>query len=425
MARQSARQSALAPLREPTFRWYFLARLVNLAGSTMSGVALAFAVLEVSDSPSALGLVLAAHSIPLLVFLLVGGVIADRLGRTLVIQSCNIVAGLSQLAFAGLVISGEAQLWMLVVLSAVSGVAGAIAFPALAGLLPQLVPREQLQAANVLTSITRSGLTVIGPSIAALLVVGIGPGYAVAIDGVTYLVAAVLLSRIRLPRPDRVGATSALADLREGWVFFRRTTWLWSVVLAFSVICAVHQGAFFTLGPALAEATDLGAQGWGLILSAEAVGLVLTGLVMLRLRLERPLLWGMLGTVVYAAPLFALGIEPHLATAMVAAVVAGIGIEVFALGWNLAMQENVPEEMLSRAFSYDALGSFVAVPLGQLAAGPLALVFGIRPVMLGAGVLLVLAALGPLTSASVRQLPRAPTPAGEVSPTPTSTVTDR
>jgi MFS family permease len=409
---------ALAPLRERNFRLYFSSRVVNLLGSLMAPVALAFAVLEISDSPTALGVVLAAHSIPMVAFLLAGGVLADRFGRTLVIQSSNVVAGLTQLAIAALVVSGTAEIWHLVVLTAVNGVAAAAALPALASVLPQLVPREQLQQANVLVSMVRSGLSVLGPTVSSLIVVGVGPGWALAVDGLAYLCAAALLAPIRLPRPVRAAGGSVVRDLREGWGYFRSTTWLWVVVLAFSVICAVHQGGFFTLGPVLAKDTAIGERGWGLILSAEALGLLVTGFVLLRLRLERPLFWGMLGTVVYAAPLVALGLTDSLLLVVLAAFVAGAGIEVFGLGWQLAMQENVPDDMLSRAFSFDALGSFAAIPLGQLLAGPLALAFGLQPVMLVAGLALAAVALLTLLSPSVRDLQRADAATGVPAPTP-------
>ena len=409
---------ALAPLRERNFRHYFSSRVVNLLGSLMAPVALAFAVLEISDSPTALGVVLAAHSIPMVVFLLAGGVLADRFGRTLVIQSSNVLAGLTQLAIAFLVISGTAEIWHLVVLTAVNGVAAAAALPALASVLPQLVPREQLQQANVLVSMARSGLSVVGPTVSSLIVVGVGPGWALAVDGLAYLGAAALLAPIRLPRPVRAVGGSAIRDLREGWGYFRSTTWLWVVVLAFSVICAVHQGGFFTLGPVLAKDTAIGERGWGLILSAEALGLLVTGFVLLRVRLERPLFWGMLGTVLYAAPLVALGLTDSLLLVVLAAFVAGAGIEVFGLGWQLAMQENVPDDMLSRAFSFDALGSFAAIPLGQLLAGPLALAFGLQPVMLVAGLALAGVALLTLLSPSVRDLQRAEPASGVPAPAP-------
>lgn len=404
----SDRPSALVTLREPNFRFYFLSRLVNGAGSTMGGIALAFAVLEVSSSPSALGIVLAAHSIPEVLFLLVGGVIADRFGRTLVIQVSNVLAGITQLAIAGLVISGTAELWQLAVLSAINGTVAAISFPALASVMPQLVSRDQLQPANVLMSMQRGMVSVVGPTIGGALVVTLGAGWAVAIDGVTYLLAAALLVMVKIPPPlPRSEQTSMVEELREGWTYFRTTTWLWVVVLAFSALNALYVGGFNTLGPFLAKTSEIGEAGWGLILSAGAAGLLVTSLVMLRVRLERPLLWGMVGCLFFGLPMLALGAEPFLVLVMAAAFVGGAGIEVFNLGWNLAMQEHVPDEMLSRAFSYDMLGSIIAIPVGQLVVGPLGVAFGVQETIFVCGVLFVLISLATLGSRSVRDLQRA------------------
>jgi MFS family permease len=403
----TGRGAALATLREPNFRFYFCSRLVNGAGSTMAGIALAFAVLEVSDSPTALGVVLAAESIPLVLFLLVGGVIADRFGRTLVLQVCNVMAGLTQLAVAGLVISGAAQLWELVVLSALNGTAMAISFPALASVMPQLVPRDQLQPANVLMSMQRGTLNVLGPTVGGVLVVTVGAGWAVAVDGVTYLAAAALLLLVKIPPPPpRAERVSMVDELREGWRYFRATTWLWVVVLAFGVLNALHS-AFNTLGPVLAVRTSIGEAGWGLVLSAGAAGLLLTTLVMLRFTLRRPLLWGMLGCTLYGVPMVVLGVHPHVVAGMIAVFIGGAGIEVFSLGWSLAMQEHVPDDMLSRAYSYDALGSFVAIPVGQLAVGPIGAAVGVRETLVVCGVLYVVICLATLGSRAVRDLPRA------------------
>jgi MFS family permease len=404
----SGRGAALATLREPNFRWYFLSRLINGAGSAMGGIALAFAVLEVSNSPSALGAVLAAHSVPMVLFMLAGGVIADRFGRTLVIQTSNVLAGLTQLATAVLVLTGTAQLWQLIALSAVNGVVAAVSFPALASVMPQLVPRDQLQPANVLLSMQRGVVSVVGPTVGGILVVATGAGWAVAIDGATYLAAATLLTLVRIPPPPaKEERTSMVEELREGWVYFRATTWLWVVVAAFGVLNVLHS-AFNVLGPVLAVRTSIGEAGWGLVLSAQAVGLLCTTVLMLRVPLQRPLLWGMLGCALYGAPMVVLGVHPETVAMMVAAFVAGAGIEVFGLGWNLAMQEQVPEAMLSRAYSYDALGSFVAIPLGELAVGPVGGWLGLRETVLVCGVLYLGLCLATLGSRSVRDLQRVP-----------------
>ena len=182
-----------APLREGNFRWYFASRFVNTLGNMMAGVAMAFAVLEITDSATALGQVLAAHTIPMVVFLLWGGVIADRFPRAIVLQFSNVPSGITQAAFALLVITGVAEIWMLVVLGALHGLTSAVGFPAMASIMPQLVPRDQLQQANALMSLVRNGLMVIGPTIAAGLVVTVGAGWAVLFDAMTWFLAAALL----------------------------------------------------------------------------------------------------------------------------------------------------------------------------------------------------------------------------------------
>ena len=402
-----SRGSAFAPLRERNFRWYFASSSVNLVGNTMAPVALAFAVLEVSDSPGALGAVLAANTIPMVLFLLFGCVIADRLPRVLILRVGSTVLAATQGAAAYLILTDAAELWMLIALEAVNGIVLALTFPAFAALLPQLVPRDQLQQANVLAAGARGALRILGPTIAAWLVVGAGAGWALAADALTWLVAGLLLVKVRLPARARSGeATSTLAELREGWTLFAGTTWLWVVVLAFALLNAIHAGAWLTLGPAMAKET-IGERGWGYALSAESVGLLITTVVMMRFRLERPLLAGMIAISAVSLPLVLLGSTSALLPVVIGALIAGAGIEVFNLGWNLATQEHIEERMLSRAYSYDALGSLIAMPVGQLAYGTLAGAFGYREVLVVSGIGYAAIALLTLASPSVRGLRRA------------------
>ncbi len=404
-------RDSLAPLRAPRFAWFYGARVVSTVGTTMAPIALAFAVLDISDSASVLGIVLAARTLPMVLFLLVGGVVADRFPRATVLITANLLAALTQAAVAVLVIGGTAEIWMLVVLEAANGVVSAFIMPAMEGVVPQLAPREHLQQANALLSFSRSGLAILGPTMAALLVAGAGPGWALAVDAVTWLVAAMLLTRVRVPArasTTEAGTSSSMAhDLREGWGVFRGTTWLWVVVLGFGVMNAIHAGAWYTLGPALANET-FGVRGWGYVLSAESIGMLLMTLVMMRLRLRRPLRAGMLGMLVFVVPLMVLGLDGQVAPLVLAAFLAGAGIEVFAIGWSVAMQENIDERVLSRAYSYDALGSLVAIPLGQVAFGPLGDAFGYRDVLVVSGLVYLATALLVLSSKSVRNLRRVP-----------------
>lgn len=403
-----------APLRNRNFGWYYGSRFADSLGTMMASLALTFAVLDITDSATAVGQVLAAHTIPLVAFLLLGGVVADRIPRTLLLQTSNVAAGLTQGLLAALVITGRAELWMVIVLAALNGTVDAMSFPAQQSMVPLLVERGQLQPANALLSMSRAALAIVAPSLAALLVVTVGPGWALAANAATWLLSALLLLPVRIPsRPEPdAERTSTLSDLREGWDLFRRTTWLWVVVLAFSILNAIHSGAWFTLGPVVAKDT-IGEQGWGLVLSAGSVGLLVMTVVLLRVHLPRPLLTGMLGISLLGLPIVIMGVEPHLGALLVAAFLAGAGIEVFSIGWNVAMQENIEERMLSRAYSYDALGSFAAMPVGQLLYGPLGEAFGHREVLVWSGVAYGLVAVLALTSRAVRTLDRVPAAARE------------
>ena len=401
-------RESFAPLREQNFAWYYASRFTNTLGSMMAGIALTFAVLDLTDSASALGQVLAARTIPMVLFLLFGGVIADRFPRTLVLQLSNFCSALTQGLVAYLVISGQAELWMIIVLEVLNGTVSAVSFPAMASMVPQLVHRDQLQSANALLSLSRGGLTIIGPTVGALLVVTDGSGCALAADALNRVVSGLLLMPMRIPpKPRAEEQAGTLHELREGWSLFIGTTWLWVIVLAFGFLNMIHTGAWFTLGPAVAEET-IGKQGWGFVLSAESVGLLLMTVVLLRVRMKRPLLAGMLGCSLMSIPLVVLGVEPHLVILLITTFVAGAGIEVFSIAWNVAMQENIDDHMLSRAYSYDALGSFVAMPVGQLLYGPLGEAFGYREVLLWSGVAYAVIALLTLSSRSVRTLERRP-----------------
>ena len=413
-----SRSASLAPLGERNFAWYFSSRLVNTLGAMMANIALTFAVLDIDGRAVAIGYVLAAHTIPMILLLLWGGVLADRFPRAVVLQVSNVTSALSQGVIAWLVLSGRAELWMIIALTAFHGAVSAMSMPAMFGMVPQLVRRESLQQAHALLSLTRNGLTVLGPSLGAFLVVTVGPGWALAVDALTWALAALLLVPMQIPpRAPRAEATSTLQDLREGWTFFRSVTWLWVVVLGFGALNMIHNGALFTLGPVVAEDT-IGRQAWGFVLSAEAAGLLVMTLILLRFRLERPLLWGMLAITLNGLPMLMLGIDPVVVALVVAAFVGGMGIEVFSMGWNLAMQENIDDAMLSRASSYDMLGSFIAMPIGQLAWGPLGAAFGNERVLVASGVAYAVICGLVLCSRSVRTLPRAPVevPAATVAP---------
>ncbi|MEU4016631.1 MFS transporter [Microbacterium sp. NPDC028030] len=360
----------LAAMQDRNFRWFFLARAITMIAGSMSSIALAFAVLEIDNDARSLSLVLAAFTVSNIVFVLFGGVIADRLPRALIIQACYVVDILSIGTIAALLFTGSATIPLLVVLSIVNGASTAFVMPAMQGIIPQLTTPEHLQQANAMLSFVRSAVTIGGPIIAGILVATAGPAWAMVVQAAGWVIAIPVLALVTLPPPAHTGGTTMFRDLRIGWQEFWSRSWLWTIVLAFMIMNAIHVGAWGVVGPYIAKNDDrLGITGWGWVVSAEGAGVLLMTLLLMWFPLRRPLRYGMIGMAAFAVPLTVLGIHPAVVLLAMAAFIAGAGAEVFSTGWNLAMMENIPGEKLSRVASYDMLGSFVVMPIGTLVYG--------------------------------------------------------
>jgi MFS family permease len=360
----------LAAMQDRNFRWFFLARAITMVTGSMSSIALAFAVLEIDNDARSLSLVLAAFTISNIVFVLFGGVIADRLPRALIIQACYVVDILSIGTIAALLFTGTATVPLIAVLSVVNGASTAFVLPAMQGIIPQLTTPEHLQQANAMLSFVRSAVTIGGPIIAGILVATAGPAWAMVVQAAGWAIAIPVLALVKLPPPAHGGGTTMFHDLRVGWQEFWSRSWLWTIVLAFMVMNAIHVGAWGVVGPYIAKNDDrLGITGWGWVVSAEGAGVLLMTLLLMWFPLRRPLRYGMIGMAAFAIPLTVLGVHPAVVLLAMAAFIAGAGAEVFSTGWNLAMMENIPGEKLSRVASYDMLGSFVVMPIGTLVYG--------------------------------------------------------
>ena len=396
----------VGPLHERSFRYLFLGRTTSFIGNAFASVALAFAVLELTGSKTDLGLVLAARSLPQVLFLLVGGIWADRLPRHRVMVFSNVVSALSQGAIAALLLTGQAEVWHLLALAAVNGLSTAFFFPAATGIVPQTVPHAMLQPANAILRLGQNASWIGGAAFGGLVVAATSPGVGLAVDAASFLVAAVLLAMIRLPATLRMEASSFFAELAEGWREFSSRTWLWVIVLQFGFVNAMILGVEGVLGPAVANEDLGGAAAWGLILTSQSVGLILGGLLLLRVRPRKLLLAGTLGFLLTIPfPLGLAGPLPVAALILLAAV-AGIGIEIFGIMWDTTMQQEIPQEKLSRVYSYDALGSFVLIPLGVAIVGPVSELIGTRATIIGATAISLTATLAVLLVRDVRTIER-------------------
>ena len=374
----------------------------------MAPVALAFAVLGLGGSASDLGIVLALSIVPQVFFLLVGGVIADRMPRHLVMIGSNLAAGVAQAVAAYLLISGNAEIWQLAVIGLVRSVSSSFFYPASAGIVPQTVPTEDLQSANALLRLALNATNIGGAALGGLLVALAGPGWAIGIDALSYLVAAAILLPMKIRAPERTGQESFAHELVEGWREFSSRTWIWVVVLGFAFANAAEAGALNVLGPVIAKESLGGASVWGLVLAASGIGLVIGGVIALRIRPERPLFVGVVAITLLFPPLVLLAIEAPWPVIAASTLLAGIGVELFAVFWDTALQAHVPNDVLSRVSAWDAIGSLVLIPAGYAIVGPLADAIGIEETLwLCAGIVFV-AITAQLLSRQVRELPRLP-----------------
>ncbi|MEV4534882.1 MFS transporter [Asanoa sp. NPDC049518] len=387
----------------PPFRAFFLGRLVSLAGGAMTPVALAFAVLDASGRPGHLGIVLACQLVPHLTLLLVGGVVADRLPRRAVLVAANLGAGLTQGAIALVLITGSYRLWLVAGLALLAGAWEAFTSPALRGIVPELVGPDQLQRANSLLSATRSAVLIVGPTVAGLVVVAAGGGWAIAVDAVSFVAAAAFLARLPRVAPATAARAGLLHDIRDGWRAFAAIPWVWPVALAYAVINLVNVGPWQILGPALTQQRS-GEAAWGVVLSVRAVGLLVMSVVMYKLAPRRPLRFGRLAGALGACSLIALGLGLHPVGLAACAFLGGVGFAASGITWESAVQQHVPSAQLGRVSSIDDLLSFAAIPAGQLLVGPAAALWGGARVALVCGVVFAAAALAPLGVRAVRTL---------------------
>lgn len=409
-------RSRLGPLRHVNFRRFFLGEVINTAGSSMAGIALAFAVLHIENSATTLGWVVAAWTIPMVAFMLIGGAVADRFPRAIVLRGCNVIQGIGQATAAALVLTDTAQIWHLVAIQFVSGTAFAASYPAFHGMVPILLREPDRKAAYLLLNQTESAVRILGPAVAGALIAVSSPGWGLAIDAATYLAAAWFLTRLELPmgaRPDR--QESVIGDFRAGWLLARRLGWVLPVAACSLVYNALTSGGLNVLGPAIANDT-IGSSGWGIARGAEALGLFLSSFALARLAIHRPMIVIQVGFLTTALPMLALGLVVSTPTIAAAFFIVGCGMAALHLSWSLAVQEKVPEEMLSRIMAIDGFFSFVAMPIGQLAIGPVQQSIGSDRAELACAALVVLTfAVGvtrrPIRALRLGQEPRSHSPA--------------
>jgi MFS family permease len=397
------------PMRHSSFRWLVTGSTINLLGGGIAPVALAFAVLDLGGDASDLGIVVGLYALADVAAVLFGGVLGDRLPRTVMLQGTSAVAAVVQGVVALSLIGGWSSIPLLAGLGMLNGALGALGGPSSSAITRQTVPPLLLQKAISWRRIGQNVALIVGNGVAGLLVVLVGSGWALAFDALTFAVAAWCFTRLSVPPLEVAPVRQSLRrDVGAGFREVMRHTWLWLLILQALLYHLFYGGAQSVLGP-IVVSDSLGRPAWGWALSAMMAGFVVGGVVTLRWRPRHALFVGTCFLALTAAFPVAMAWSDSLALVLVGAFLHGFGLEIFSVGWDLSIQEQVEPDKLARVYSFDMIGSYIARPVGLVLTGPIATVVGYRAWLTVVGAVIVGSVLVALTSGDVRRLVRAET----------------
>lgn len=397
----------MRPIDFAPFRWLAAGSTVNLLGNGIAPVALAFAVLDIGGSATDLGLVVAAYALADVAAVVFGGVLGDRLPRRMLMTGGNALAALTQGVAAASLLGHWSSLWLLALLAAANGALGSLSGPATQAVTQQTVPAVMLPRAITWLRLAKNLATFIGFGAAGMLVAGVGSGWALAADAVTFALAALCFSRLHVPAVVSRSGQRFLAEAREGLAEVTGRVWLWSLILMATLYHLFYGGSQGVLGPVVVG-EHVGRSAWGFALAAMMAGFISGGVVSLFWRPRRLLYAGETFLVLTACFPAAMAFSDLPLLILAGAFLHGFGLEIFSVNWDVAIQQNVPADRLARVYSFDLLGSFIARPVGLALTGPVAAVVGERQWLGVVAAVLVLAAVVPLAIPDVRRLERAP-----------------
>ena len=398
------------------FRRFYAGYATSLLGSSMSTVAIAWAVLDSGASATGLGYVFAAAVVPQVLLMAIAGAIADRLGRRRVMLTADALRCAAQASLAAAVFAGRPALWVFVLLAWLVGTGEAFFTPAMDALTVEVAPRDQLGNANALYGLATSATRIAGPLLGGLLIALTGPGVVVAADAASYAVSVLALSLIRVPAARAVaeagnpGAGNPVVrrtlwrDMAEGWAEFRSRTWLWATTMQFAFFNLITWAPWMLLGPVMGRAYLGGAAVWGAIMGVQGAGAITAGLLSLGRRPRRPIVVAIIGTFCYALPDVPMALHASAVWVAGAAFCCGAGSAVFSTFYGTTLQQQVPPELLARVSALSIFPAYGIGVIGYAIDGPLAAAFGPAAIFGVGAVYGVLSSAAVLTLRSVRQV---------------------
>lgn len=390
-------------LKHDPFRYQFSASALSMLGGALSQIAIAIGILSAGGSVAELGIVLAVFTVTQLGFILAGGVWSDRMSRRKIMMLADGTRVITQCTFGALFLSGHAPLWAIIILQVLNGAASALFLPASTGMVSETAPTGMRQEANALLSLTGNLTNTVGPLMAGGLVIALGAGWVLIIDGLTYLLSLMFLSRIRLQSRPRSKPARFLNEVAGGFKEALNHSWVWSTIL-FSMVYNVCFASLLVLGPATLVGEDAGAARWGLVVAFLGLGQVVGNGLALVWRPTRPLLAGRILMLAGAPILLLLSSPPPLPILCAGSLVCGLAVSFPDTTWDTALQDHVDPDALSRVLSLDYFGSYLLMPVGFSMAGVIASKIGTSETLLAAGALMLVATAASLVDKGVWRL---------------------
>lgn len=395
--RELSRFSGFLPL--------IFSRFISNVGNGLSPIALAYGVLSLKGATGTdLSLVMTARIAPMIIFMLLGGVIGDRFKRNRIVGGSDVIgsliAGTSAISF----IAGFANVPLLCLMGGLFGILNALWWPAMSGVLPEILPKESLQKGNAVVGLLSNFGFVFGALVGGTVVTLFGSGWALLVDAITFMIAGLLVWNINLPPMPEREKNSMLHDLKIGWFEFISRSWVVAIVIGFTFMNLCFEATLSVLGPLAYNSGGHGPRNWSFNLAAITIGMIAGGVASFKIHFSRPLVLGMLSIALVPIWIYSMGFQLSLPIVLLGAFVAGVAVEIFAVVWGTSMQTHIPEESYSRVVSYDAFGSYALAPIGIAFAGPIASWIGTPQTLVIAASVTLVAALLPLTLKSVRGL---------------------
>jgi len=382
-----------------------LSRFISNVGNGVSPIALAYGVLNLPHATGRdLSIVMAARFVPLIAFMLFGGVIADRFQRNRLVGGSDMLGSFLAATSAISLIVGFSSTWLLALMGALFGILNAIWWPAMSGVLPEILPKEKLQEGNAVIGLMTNIGYIIGTLAGGILVSTVGAGWGLLVDATSFFIAGVIVWNLPLIGKIKEKSPGIFHDLVVGWREFISRSWVIAMVISFALINMAFESMLSVLGPLNFSDPVSGPRQWSYNLAGLSVGMLLGGIWALKIKIGRPLFLAMVLVAISAIWDFALALNFSLPVSVLASVFSGVSVEIFLVTWNTSLQSHIPEESYSRVSSYDTLGSYGIAPLGIVVAGPLAMHFGVDVILFATGAITLIAATVSLLVPSVRDL---------------------